>query len=88
MRIARLVPAALAAAATVLALLTPTATAAPQPPLTDAPPPTTQIIGGGYAQNAPWAARLFSNGRETCSATIIAPTCPRVPLVLFSGELP
>lgn len=22
----------------------------------------------------PWAARLFSNGRETCSATIIAPT--------------
>ncbi|ARF74608.1 trypsin [Kitasatospora albolonga] len=74
MRIARLVPAVLATAATVLALLTPTAAAAPAPPLTDAPPPTTQIIGGGQASNAPWAARLFSNGRETCSATIIAPT--------------
>lgn len=33
-----------------------------------------QIIGGGYAQSGPWAARLFSNGRQTCSATIIAPT--------------
>ncbi len=32
------------------------------------------IIGGGYAGNAPWAARLFSNGRQTCSASIIAPT--------------
>nr|WP_309116127.1 trypsin-like serine protease [Saccharothrix sp.] len=32
------------------------------------------IIGGGYASNAPWAARLFSNGRQTCTATIIAPT--------------
>ncbi|SCK23441.1 Secreted trypsin-like serine protease [Streptomyces sp. ScaeMP-e48] len=74
MRIARLVPAALAAAVTVLALLTPTATAAPAPPLQDTPPPTTQIIGGGQASNAPWAARLFSQGRETCSATIIAPT--------------
>ncbi|GLF95475.1 S1 family peptidase [Streptomyces yaizuensis] len=32
------------------------------------------IIGGGFATNAPWAARLFSNGRQTCSASIIAPT--------------
>ncbi|MER6915352.1 trypsin-like serine protease [Streptomyces sp. NPDC000594] len=32
------------------------------------------IIGGGFASNAPWAARLFSNGRQTCSASIIAPT--------------
>ncbi|MFF8499886.1 S1 family peptidase [Streptomyces anulatus] len=74
MRISRLVPAAAAAAACVLALFAPSASAAPEAPLQDAPPPTTQIIGGGYAQNAPWAARLFSNGRETCSATIIAPT--------------
>ncbi|MEO3762055.1 trypsin-like serine protease [Streptomyces sp. B8F3] len=37
-------------------------------------PPSTKIIGGGYAQSGPWAARLFSNGRQTCSATIIAPT--------------
>jgi secreted trypsin-like serine protease len=32
------------------------------------------IIGGGFASSAPWAARLFANGRENCSATIIAPT--------------
>nr|WP_180217911.1 trypsin-like serine protease [Streptomyces albus] len=32
------------------------------------------IIGGGYAQSGPWAARLFSAGRQTCSSTIIAPT--------------
>ncbi|WP_158850008.1 S1 family peptidase [Saccharothrix deserti] len=32
------------------------------------------IIGGGTASNAPWAARLFRNGQQNCSATIIAPT--------------
>jgi secreted trypsin-like serine protease len=32
------------------------------------------IIDGGFAENAPWAARLFVNGQENCSATIIAPT--------------
>ncbi|MFD1146611.1 S1 family peptidase [Saccharothrix hoggarensis] len=32
------------------------------------------IIGGGTATNAPWAARLFRNGQQNCSATIIAPT--------------
>jgi secreted trypsin-like serine protease len=32
------------------------------------------IIDGGFADNAPWAARLFVDGRENCSATIIAPT--------------
>jgi len=32
------------------------------------------IIGGGYASNAPWAARMFLNGNQRCSATIIAPT--------------
>ncbi|MYV98062.1 trypsin-like serine protease, partial [Streptomyces sp. SID3343] len=40
-------------------------------PSTDGPRP---IIGGGYAQNAPWAARLFSAGQQTCTSTIIAPT--------------
>jgi secreted trypsin-like serine protease len=34
----------------------------------------TQIIGGGFASNAPWAARMFNNGQQRCSATIIAPT--------------
>jgi secreted trypsin-like serine protease len=32
-----------------------------------------KIIDGGFADNAPWAARLFVNGQENCSATIIAP---------------
>lgn len=73
MRISRLFPALTAAAVTVLALLSPTAAAAEAPaaPATKAVQP---IIGGGYANSGPWAARLFSNGRETCSATIIAPT--------------
>lgn len=35
---------------------------------------TPMIIGGGNASNAPWAARLFVDGRENCSATIIAPS--------------
>ncbi|MYU26468.1 S1 family peptidase [Streptomyces sp. SHP 1-2] len=47
----------------------PGATAAPAGPGTGGPQP---IIGGGYASNAPWAARLFSNGQQTCSSTIIA----------------
>lgn len=76
MRISRLVPAVSAAAVSVLALLSPTASAAEAAPAQAAPvtKAVQPIIGGGYAQNAPWAARLFSNGRETCSATIIAPT--------------
>lgn len=32
------------------------------------------IIDGGNATDAPWAARLFVDGQENCSATIIAPT--------------
>ncbi|MFD3353499.1 S1 family peptidase [Streptomyces fradiae] len=79
MRTRRLLPALAAAAMAVLGLA-PTATA--QAPAAPAAPPAAvaetaavqPIIGGGYASNAPWAARLFSNGRETCSATIIAPT--------------
>src|ERR1044072_7399302 len=33
-----------------------------------------KIIDGRLADNAPWAARLFVDGQENCSATIIAPT--------------
>jgi secreted trypsin-like serine protease len=46
-------------------------------PLAHADEPGTvspAIIDGSNATNAPWAARLFVNGRENCSATIIAPT--------------
>ncbi|MFF3554188.1 S1 family peptidase [Streptomyces tsukubensis] len=75
MRITRVIPALATAAATLVALA-PTATAATA--ATPAPTPVgtaaLPIIGGGYATDAPWAARLFSNGRQTCSATIIAPT--------------
>ncbi|MEU1117851.1 MULTISPECIES: trypsin-like serine protease [unclassified Streptomyces] len=89
MRISRLVP-ALAATALVVLGLAPTAAAqaadqtadqtvaraaargdAPSVTAVNSPQP---IIGGGYASNAPWAARLFSNGQQTCSSTIIAPT--------------
>ncbi|MEU2655658.1 trypsin-like serine protease [Streptomyces sp. NPDC007325] len=62
-----------AAALSVLALFAPAATAAEPPARADAVA-VQPIIGGGHAQSGPWAARLFSNGRETCSATIIAPT--------------
>ncbi|MCP9946899.1 trypsin-like serine protease [Streptomyces somaliensis] len=77
MRTSRLLPALAATALTVLGLA-PTATA--QTTADSTPAVVSQgasvqpIIGGGYASNAPWAARLFSNGRQTCSATIIAPT--------------
>lgn len=66
--------AALTVVGAALALLgaAPTAGAAPAAPEPD-PTVSPMIIGGGYASNAPWAARLFSNGRQTCSATIIAP---------------
>jgi len=76
MRISRLVPAVSALAVSALALFSPTASAAGAAPAQAAPvtKAVQPIIGGGYAQNAPWAARLYSNGQETCSATIIAPT--------------
>ncbi|MFI1825706.1 S1 family peptidase [Streptomyces sp. NPDC020412] len=83
MRITRLIPALATAALSVVALAPTAAAQSPAP----APAPAVQsapsgdvgtkalpIIGGGYASDAPWAARLFSNGRQTCSATIIAPT--------------
>ncbi|HVK22045.1 MAG TPA: trypsin-like serine protease [Actinokineospora sp.] len=54
-----------------LALLgaAPSAVAAPEP----GPTVTPMIIDGNTATNAPWAARLFADGRQACSATIIAP---------------
>ncbi|CAM5571595.1 Trypsin-like serine protease OS=Streptomyces tendae OX=1932 GN=GUR47_22900 PE=3 SV=1 [Streptomyces tendae] len=74
MRTTRLVPALLATVlAALLSALTlaPAASAAEPRPGDGGPQP---IIGGGYAQNAPWAARLFSNGTQTCTSTIISPT--------------
>src|SRR5690349_21367978 len=52
-----------------LSLAPATASAAPEDPNM-----SPMIIGGGYASNFPYAARLFVNGRENCSATKIAPT--------------
>ncbi len=64
---------AVAVAGVALALVS----AAPQAVATPSggePGATPMIIGGGTASNAPWAARLFVNGQQNCSATIIAPT--------------
>lgn len=65
----------------VFTLATALATAVALAPAANAAPPTdpdggfhTDIIGGGFASNAPWAARMFNNGQQRCSATIIAPT--------------
>jgi len=60
--------ATLVGAALALALAAPQAVAAPEDPA------APMIIGGGNASNAPWAARLFVNGQQNCTATIIAPT--------------
>jgi len=57
-----------------LALATAAPHAAAAPPGGDPGGVTPQIIGGGTASNAPWAARLFVNGQQNCTATIIAPT--------------
>jgi len=73
LRTHRIWASAAAAALSVLALFAPAATAAEAPARAGAAA-VQPIIGGGYAQSGPWAARLLSNGRETCSATIIAPT--------------
>ncbi|MET8828023.1 trypsin-like serine protease [Streptomyces sp. NPDC004610] len=79
MRISRLVPALATAALSVVALAPVASAQPPAPPAPSAPQAemgteALPIIGGGQAGNAPWAARLFSNGRQTCSASIIAPT--------------
>jgi secreted trypsin-like serine protease len=62
---------AVVGAALALVMAAPQAVAAPPEPSGGATP---MIIGGGNASNAPWAARLFVNGRQNCTATIIAPT--------------
>ncbi|GGY46286.1 hydrolase [Streptomyces omiyaensis] len=74
MRTHRIWASVAASTLSVLALFAPAATAAERTPVRADAAAVQPIIGGGYAQSGPWAARLFSNGRETCSATIIAPT--------------
>ncbi|MFS8096422.1 trypsin-like serine protease [Lentzea alba] len=64
----RLLTAIAGAVLAALSLAPVTASAAP-----DDPDMSPMIIGGSYAQNFPYAARLFANGRENCSATKIAP---------------
>ncbi|RZQ60240.1 S1 family peptidase [Amycolatopsis suaedae] len=54
-----------------LGLTAPTALATQEPQGSDQVQPF--IIGGHQATSGPWAARLFVNGRQTCSATIITP---------------
>jgi secreted trypsin-like serine protease len=66
MRVLTAIAGALLAA---LTLAPATASAAPEDPNM-----SPMIIGGGTASNFPYAARLFVNGRENCTATKIAPT--------------
>ncbi|MDQ3405477.1 MAG: trypsin-like serine protease [Actinomycetota bacterium] len=61
-----------AGAALAMVSVAPAATAAPVVPESD-PDFSTQIIDGRFATSGPWAARLFKNGQQNCSATIIAP---------------
>jgi secreted trypsin-like serine protease len=60
----RIVVASLATALTGALAIPAAATAAPSEP--------SQIIGGSTVSSAPWAAAVFSNGRFTCSGTIIS----------------
>jgi secreted trypsin-like serine protease len=66
MRVLTAIAGALLAALTLAPAM---ASAAPEDPNM-----SPMIIGGGNASNFPYAARLFVNGRENCSATKIAPT--------------
>ncbi|WP_158891064.1 S1 family peptidase [Amycolatopsis anabasis] len=68
MKLARL---GLALAGMTLALVGATPLASASEPTGGATP---MIIGGQNATSGPWAARMFVGGRQTCSATIIAPT--------------
>jgi secreted trypsin-like serine protease len=70
MKFARLGMALAGVTLSVLGIAAPVASAAPVAEPTDVTP---MIIGGGNASNAPWAARLFRNGQQNCTATVIAP---------------
>ncbi|GAA3045767.1 Trypsin [Actinokineospora globicatena] len=62
---------AVVATAAAVAAVAPAASAKPAPPVD--PGATVQIIGGSYYNgSATWAARLFSNGQQSCTATLIA----------------
>lgn len=62
---ARVASAALIAAGMALPAQAATAEAPPQP--------EPMIIDGDYADDAPWAARMFADGQQACSASVIAP---------------
>lgn len=59
------------AAAAVLATV---ALAAPAQAAVETPPPAPEpmIIDGQRAESAPWAARMFADGRQACSASVVA----------------
>jgi secreted trypsin-like serine protease len=64
MKLVRFAMSAVGVTLAVLGVVAPAATADDAAPM---------IIGGGNASNAPWAARLFVNGQQNCTSTIIAP---------------
>jgi secreted trypsin-like serine protease len=71
MKFARLGMAIAGVTLAVMGIAAPAASAAPVAEPSDVTP---MIIGGGNASNAPWAARLFVNGQQNCTATVIAPS--------------
>ncbi|SDP02173.1 Trypsin [Actinopolyspora xinjiangensis] len=68
MSLARLVSRAAAAALIAVGVAAPAQAAVSAPAA-----PEPMIIDGGYADDAPWAARMFADGRQACSASVIAP---------------
>ncbi|MBA8826647.1 secreted trypsin-like serine protease [Saccharopolyspora lacisalsi] len=52
-----------------LALVAPAQAASAAPPAPESEP---MIIDGRNADEAPWAARMFADGRQACSATVVA----------------
>ncbi|GAA2790824.1 S1 family peptidase [Saccharopolyspora taberi] len=69
MSIARALTGAVGAAIALAAFAAPAQAAEPTPP----PDARPMIIDGSEVDSAPWAARLFVNGQENCTASIIAP---------------
>ncbi|PRW63591.1 S1 family peptidase [Actinopolyspora mortivallis] len=68
MSLARIASRAAAAALIAVGIAAPAQAAASA----EAPAPEPMIIDGDYATDAPWAARMFADGREMCSASVIA----------------
>ncbi|MGJ7908254.1 S1 family peptidase [Actinopolyspora sp. H202] len=73
MSLARIFTRTAAAALIAVGMAAPAQAAVSAPVANDDSGPETMIIDGSYADDAPWAARMFADGRQACSASVIAP---------------